>query len=70
VENPGNQFDRMMHVARELATELQANVVDDHRVALSDNSLARIRAQVAEVEAKMRAQGIVPGSAQARRLFS
>jgi len=70
VENPGNQFDRMMHVARELATELQANVVDDHRVALSDNSLARIRAQIAEVEAKMCAQGIAPGSAQARRLFS
>src|ERR1019366_2076135 len=41
VENPGNQFDQMIHVARELAKELQVNVVDDHRVALSDNSLAR-----------------------------
>jgi hypothetical protein len=70
VENPGNQFDQMMRVARELARELQVNVVDDHRMALSENSLARIRAQIAEVEAKMCAQGIAPGSAQARRLFS
>ncbi len=70
VENPGNQFDQMMHVAHELARELQVNVVDDHRVALSDNSLARIRAQIAEVEAKMLENGIVPGSAQARRLFA
>jgi FtsZ-interacting cell division protein ZipA len=70
VENPGNQFDRMMHVARELATELQANVVDDHRVALSDNGLALIRERIAEVEVKMHDHGIMPGSAQARRLFS
>lgn len=70
VENPGNQFDQMMHVARELAKELQVNVVDDHRVLLSDSSLAHIRTQIAEVEAKMRTQDIVAGSAQARRLFS
>jgi FtsZ-interacting cell division protein ZipA len=70
VENPGNQFDQMIHAARELAKELQSSVVDDHRVLLNDSSLARIRTQIAEVEAKMRAQGIVPGSAQARRLFS
>jgi FtsZ-interacting cell division protein ZipA len=70
VENPGNQFDQMIHAARELAKELQSSVVDDHRVLLNDSSLARIRAKITEVEAKMRAQGIVPGSAQARRLFS
>lgn len=70
VENPGLQFDRLMHMARELATELQANVVDDHRVALSDNSLALIRTQIAAVEEKMNTHGISPGSAQARRLFS
>jgi len=59
-----------MHAARELAKELQVNVVDDHRVLLSDSSLARIRTQIAEVETKMRTQDIAPGSAQARRLFS
>jgi FtsZ-interacting cell division protein ZipA len=70
VENPALHFDRMVGVAHELAKELQVNVVDDHRAALSDNGLARIRAQIAEVEAKMCGQNIVPGSAQARRLFS
>ncbi|MEO8342550.1 MAG: cell division protein ZipA C-terminal FtsZ-binding domain-containing protein, partial [Gallionella sp.] len=70
IENPTLQFDRMMITARELANELQVNMVDDQRLALNDNSLALIRAQIAEVEAKMCAQAIVPGSAQARRLFS
>ena len=70
VENPGLQFDRLMHLARKLATELQADVVDDHCVALSDNSLALIRTQIAAVEEKMNAHAISPGSAQARRLFS
>lgn len=70
VENPAVQFDRMVRVAHELARELQANLVDDHRVVLSDNGLARIRTQIAEVEAKMRDNGIAPGHAQARRLFA
>ncbi len=70
VENPAAQFDQMVRVAHELAGELQVNLVDDHRVVLSDNGLARIRAQIAGVEAKMRDNGIVPGHAQARRLFA
>ena len=70
IENPTRQFDQMMHVARELASALQANLVDDQSVALNQDSLALIRAQIAEVEAKMCAQDITPGSAQARRLFS
>src|SRR5574340_1465087 len=70
VENPAVQFDRMVRVAHELAREVQANLVDDHRVVLSDNGLARIRTQIAEVEAKMRDNGIAPGHAQARRLFA
>ncbi len=70
VENPGSQFDQMMHVARELAIELQVKLVDDHRVELSDNGLALIRARIAGVESKLRDHGIEPGSAQALRLFS
>ncbi len=70
VENPAAQFDEMLSVAHELARELQANLVDDHRVVLSDSGLARIREQIATVEAKMRDNGIAPGSAQARRLFT
>ncbi|MDO8262225.1 MAG: cell division protein ZipA C-terminal FtsZ-binding domain-containing protein [Gallionella sp.] len=70
VENPALQFDQMLRVAHELARELQADLVDDHRVLLSENGLARIRAKIAEVETNMRDNGIVPGSAQARRLFA
>ena len=68
-ENPAKQFFRMARIARELARELQANLVDDHRVALTDPALAVIREQIIRVETKMCANDIVPGSAQARRLF-
>lgn len=70
VEDPGSQFDRMMQVANLLARELQLYVVDDHRVTLNDKGLALIRERINDVELKMCAQGITPGSSQARRLFS
>jgi len=70
VEHPARQFDQMMQVAHDLARELQVNVVDDNGVALSDSGLALIRARINEVELKMCAIGIIPGSTQARRLFS
>ena len=70
VAHPSAQFDRMLETAREFARELQVNVVDDRRVVLSDGGLGLIRDQIAAVEAKMAEHGIVPGSAQARRLFS
>lgn len=70
VENPALQFDRMIRVAHDFASELQVDLVDDHRVPLSESGLARIRAKIVEVEIKMRSNGIEPGSAQARRLFS
>jgi FtsZ-interacting cell division protein ZipA len=70
VEDPGNQFDRMIQVARVLARELQLSMVDDHRMALSDNGLALIRERINDVELKMCAKGLTPGSSQARRLFS
>lgn len=69
VELPASQFDRMLSVAQGLAKELQVNLVDDHRVVLSETGLARIRDQIAMVEARMQDNGIAPGSAQARRLF-
>ena len=57
-------------LARKIGMELRAAVVDDHRVALSENAVAMIRGQVAAIESKMLEYPIVPGSAQARRLFS
>jgi FtsZ-interacting cell division protein ZipA len=70
VVNPAQQFDKMMLVAHELAKELQVNLVDDRRIELTEAVLSPIREKVSEVELKMREQDIIPGSAQARRLFS
>ena len=70
VENPVAQFDVLLKVARELANQLQVNVVDDNLVALNERGLERIRANIEVVEATMRERGIAPGSTQARRLFS
>lgn len=68
--HPALQFDAMNCVARELAQELQLNLVDDQRVVLSATGLDRIRAQIVAVDATMRDNAITPGSARARRLFS
>ena len=70
VEQPAKRFDEMVDLARRLAQELGAMVVDDHRVFLSEASLAQIREQITAIESRMLSADIQPGSAQARRLFA
>jgi hypothetical protein len=70
VEQPTLGFDQMVILARQLANELHAIIVDAHHVALSEGSIMLIRERIASVEAEMRANHIIAGSAQARRLFS
>ncbi len=70
VYSPAVHFDRMLIAAHGLARELQLNLVDDHRVVLTETGLARIRDQIVDVQAKMCDHGIAPGSAQARMLFA
>lgn len=70
VERPAHRFDEMAVLARELAMDLRAGLVDDHRVSLGDAAIAQIRGQVVAVESRMLEGKIVPGSAQALRLFS
>jgi hypothetical protein len=70
VENPLHRFDDMVELARALAAELGAILVDDHHVVLGKASLAQIREQIAAIEARMQSGAIQPGSARARRLFS
>ncbi|MDD2722251.1 MAG: cell division protein ZipA C-terminal FtsZ-binding domain-containing protein [Gallionella sp.] len=70
VERPAEVFDLMLSIARALGQELQLNLVDDHNVLLTDAGLANIRTQIAEVEVKMRENTLMPGGAQALRLFS
>ncbi|MDO8350906.1 MAG: cell division protein ZipA C-terminal FtsZ-binding domain-containing protein [Gallionella sp.] len=70
VAEPAENFDLLVKIAHQLAGELQLSLVDDNKLPLTDAGLARIRAQLLEVEAKMRENDLIPGSAQARRLFS
>lgn len=70
VSQPATRFDDMLVLARRLAQDLGATVVDDHRVTLSDASLAQIREQIVAIESRMLAGDIEPGSARARRLFA
>jgi FtsZ-interacting cell division protein ZipA len=70
VEHPATRFDEMAVLARELAADLRASLVDDHRVSLGEAAIAQIREQVATIESRMLAGKIVPGSTQALRLFA
>ena len=70
VEKPAQRFSEMAKLARQLAMDLRATVVDDSRVALGDTSIAQILEQVAAIESRMLTGKVTPGSAQARRLFS
>ena len=69
VENPAQRFEEIVVLARRLAHELGAEVVDDHRVILSDASLAQIHEQIVAIENRMLDGDIQPGSARAHRLF-
>ncbi len=62
-------FDRMAQAGRELAEALGGFVVDDNRVPLQDEGIARIRAQLQGIHAAMAAHGIPAGSERAQRLF-
>lgn len=70
VEHPTRRFEEMVVLARVLGADLNAAVVDDHRMALGDAAIAIIRAQIARIEKTMLTYPIVPGSALARRVFS
>jgi FtsZ-interacting cell division protein ZipA len=70
VERPAYRFDEMAVLALELAMDLRAGLVDDHRVSLGDAAIAQIHDQVAVIENRMLAGNIVAGSTQALRLFS
>ena len=70
VEQPTRSFDEMAVLARQLAMDLRAALVDDHRIALGESGIAQIREQAAAIESRMLSGDITPGGAQARRLFA
>jgi cell division protein ZipA len=67
---PGVAFDRMVATARAIADTLGGSLQDQNRRPLSDKGIAVIHHQIEEIEEKMRAFGIPPGSETALKLFN
>lgn len=63
-------FERMLAVARQLATALGGVLVDAQRAPLATAMIDAIGAKTAELQQRMRDGSIVPGSVRALRLFS
>jgi len=63
-------FDRLLVVARQLAQGLGGRLVDGQGRPLGDAMIQGIRAKIAEVQTRMTANQIPPGSLRALRLFS
>ena len=68
--DPIEGFDDMAQVAAGFAKQLGGQLVDDNKRPLTEAGLAAIRRSVEAVAAEMQSQGVPPGSALARRLFS
>lgn len=67
--HPAAVFVKMATAARVLAEVLDGELCDQDRKPLDDKGLAIIRRQIEEIEARMTAYGVVPGSHAALRLF-
>lgn len=63
-------LDEMAASGSRIAATLGGMLVDDNRVPLQAAGLARIKAQLREIQAAMAARDIPAGSARARRLFA
>jgi FtsZ-interacting cell division protein ZipA len=63
-------LDRMVDIARGLASALGGRLVDDNRAELSEAGVARIGQQLSFIRGAMERKGIPAGSARALRLFS
>ncbi|MGZ5230947.1 MAG: cell division protein ZipA C-terminal FtsZ-binding domain-containing protein, partial [Burkholderiales bacterium] len=60
----------MLRTGAQLANGLGGTLVDDNRVALSDNGVRVIQQQLQSIHGKMEARGMPPGSDRTLRLFS
>lgn len=63
-------FDHMVDIARNMAGSLSASLIDVNRKPIGDVQLDKIRQQLRNISNAMSAQGIIPGSSHAKRLFS
>jgi FtsZ-interacting cell division protein ZipA len=63
-------FDHMVEIAQNMAGSLNASLIDVNRKPIADVQLDKIRQQLRNISNAMAAQGIIPGSSHAKRLFS
>lgn len=63
-------FKQMVKVAKSLAVDLNANLLDANNRILNDQQIEQIFQQVDSIQGAMRLRGIEPGSEAALRLFS
>lgn len=70
VTRPDLAVIEMLSLARSLAGELNAEIVDDEGRQLGEEGMTLLSNQVVRLGAMLQAQGIEPGSALSRRLFS
>jgi FtsZ-interacting cell division protein ZipA len=70
VPNGARVFDRMMQVAAQLASALDAEVVDDNRSPFGPEAARLIRQQIEHFQGQMRDYGLPAGSHLALRLFT
>lgn len=63
-------FDHMVEIASNMAGSLSASLIDVNRKPIGDVQLDKIRQQLRNISNAMAAQGIIPGSSHAKRLFS
>ena len=67
---PGEVFSKMVAAARGIADTLGGELQDQNRRPLTDKGVAVIHHQIEDIEEKMRAFGIPPGSETALKLFN
>ena len=63
-------FNRAVALARQLAGELDAQLIDDNQRPLTESGINTIRHQLQQLYSRMDDRGIAPGSVAALRLFA
>ncbi|WP_333584150.1 cell division protein ZipA C-terminal FtsZ-binding domain-containing protein [Rivihabitans pingtungensis] len=63
-------FDRAVALARQLAGELDAQLIDDNQRPLTESGINTIRHQLQQLYSRMDDRGIAPGSVAALRMFA
>ncbi len=70
VANGEKVFDQMTQLAKIFSNTLGGIMVDDNRVPLSENGLARSKQQLVNIQTSMEKNHVVAGSLNALRLFN